>query len=238
MADQDGNQIIPQPQEISVVNEFIALLLHGADEGDTLHIAKTQGDGTMRSWSIQVGRDSENNERIFSLEDTGEQRVVMMGETLAGDLERVRLENDQTQRWQHLLFDGVAQIRALADDIGRQRLRNSEDPASHAAALAQAEPAATTLSALYTVPASTETDHISIIICNRNNTQIRYRVSIAPLGAVDATSQYIAWDVRLPGRGFDTIELPHGFRLTATDVVRVESNSANTVFTLNGLERT
>lgn len=69
--DRDENQIIPQPQEVSVVDEFVGILLHGADEGETIHVSKTQADGTMRSWSLQVGLDPNGNERIMRVDEDG-----------------------------------------------------------------------------------------------------------------------------------------------------------------------
>lgn len=71
MADRDGNEITPQPQEISVINEFVAALIEGADEEGKVHVSKTQGDGTMRSWTLQIGLDPDGNERILSVDEDG-----------------------------------------------------------------------------------------------------------------------------------------------------------------------
>jgi hypothetical protein len=71
MADRDDNEITPQPQEISVINEFVAALIEGADEGGEVHVSKTQADGTMRSWTLLIGRDPDGNERILSVDEDG-----------------------------------------------------------------------------------------------------------------------------------------------------------------------
>ena len=70
MAD-DPNEGVPQQKEISILNEFVSTLIHGMDEGESVHISKTQPDGTMRSWSLLIGRDPDSNERIISLDEDG-----------------------------------------------------------------------------------------------------------------------------------------------------------------------
>ncbi len=71
MADRDENEITPQPQEISVINEFVAALIEGADEAGEVHVSKTQADGTMRSWTLLIGLDPDGNERIISVDEDG-----------------------------------------------------------------------------------------------------------------------------------------------------------------------
>jgi hypothetical protein len=71
VADRDENEVTPQPQEISVINEFIAGLISGADEAGEVHVSKTQADGTMRSWTLLIGRDPDGNERIISVDEDG-----------------------------------------------------------------------------------------------------------------------------------------------------------------------
>jgi len=70
-ADKDENAVPPQPQEVSIVDEGVHIRLEGEDEGTVIHIAKTQPDGTMRSWSLLIGRDPDSNERIISLDEDG-----------------------------------------------------------------------------------------------------------------------------------------------------------------------
>jgi hypothetical protein len=71
MADRDENQVIQQPLEMSIVNEFIGILMGGADENGETHVSKTQADGTVRSWTLLIGRDPNGNERIVSVDEDG-----------------------------------------------------------------------------------------------------------------------------------------------------------------------
>ncbi len=71
MPDRDENEVTPQPQEISVVDEWVAALIEGADENGEVHVSKTQSDGTMRSWTLLVGLDPNGNERILSVDEDG-----------------------------------------------------------------------------------------------------------------------------------------------------------------------
>lgn len=82
----------------------------------------------------------------------------------------------------------------------------------------QADLAATTLTAVYTVPALTRAVVSSITVCNRNAAAITYRLSIAVAGAADDPKQYFAYDVTLAGNSTDTWTI--GATLGAADVVR------------------
>ncbi len=53
------------------MDEGVHVRMEGEDEGTSIHIVKTQPDGTMRSWSLLVGRDPDSNERIISLDEDG-----------------------------------------------------------------------------------------------------------------------------------------------------------------------
>ncbi len=70
MAD-DRNEGVPQEQQITLINEYIASLVHGATEGEKILVSKVQADGTMRSWSLMIGRDPNGNERIIAVDDGG-----------------------------------------------------------------------------------------------------------------------------------------------------------------------
>lgn len=98
---------------------------------------------------------------------------------------------------------------------------------------AQLAPAATTLSTLYTCPSST-TAAVRVTVCNRS-TATSFRLSLAPLGAADATSQYLYYDLALAAN--DTFVTPI-LTLTATDLIRCYSTSGNVTFTANGIEVT
>ena len=102
--------------------------------------------------------------------------------------------------------------------------------------IAQSAPLATTLTDLYTVPASTQVVISSIVICNRGSTNTTFRISLAPLGAVDATSQYLYYDVPLSKN--NTFIATIGITLTATDIVRMYAGNANCTFTILGTKIT
>jgi glucose-6-phosphate dehydrogenase assembly protein OpcA len=108
-------------------------------------------------------------------------------------------------------------------------------PQSHKV-LGQSNPSATTLTTLYTVPASTQAVCSTITICNTASTATTYRIAVRPAGASIATSQYLAYDAALPAN--DTATLTLGMTLAATDVVSVYAASANVAFSAFGVEIT
>lgn len=99
----------------------------------------------------------------------------------------------------------------------------------------ETRPAAATTTAAYTVPASTRTLISTIVIANDGAAAIA-RVTVAPLGAADATSQRIVPDVAVPAA--TVVGLTLGVTLKATDVVRVRSDTGNVNFILFGVEKT
>ena len=101
--------------------------------------------------------------------------------------------------------------------------------------LGQVAPAATTLTALYTVPSSTAASISSIIVCNQNSSGTgAFRVSIAVGGAADDPKQYIYYD--LPLISNDTFIATVGISLAAGDIVRVQASSANFSFSVYGVQ--
>lgn len=102
--------------------------------------------------------------------------------------------------------------------------------------LGQSAPAATTLTDLYTVPASTSVVASTFVACNRGAAGVKFRASVAPAGAADATSQYIYFDVALAAN--DTFAATLGITLAATDKVRVQTDTATVTFSLFGVEIT
>ena len=100
--------------------------------------------------------------------------------------------------------------------------------------LGQSNPAATTLTSLYTVPSATETIVSTITICNQEATAGTYRIAVRPDGASIANQHYVAYDVSLPGNATDTLTL--GITMNATDVLSVYSSSANMSFNAFGSE--
>ena len=100
--------------------------------------------------------------------------------------------------------------------------------------LGQSNPSATTATTLYTVPGATQTVVSTITVCNQASTAGTYRIAVRIAGAALAASQYIAYDVSLPGNTTDTLTL--GLTLGATDVVTVYASSANFSFAAYGSE--
>ena len=100
--------------------------------------------------------------------------------------------------------------------------------------LGQSNPAATTLTTLYTVPALTETVVSSIIIANLAASAATFRIAIRPNGAAIANSQYIAYDVTVGAS--DSTALTLGVTLDAADVISVYASTANLTFSAFGSE--
>jgi glucose-6-phosphate dehydrogenase assembly protein OpcA len=102
--------------------------------------------------------------------------------------------------------------------------------------LGQVNPSATTLTTLYTVPASTQAIVSTITICNLASSATTYRIAVQPAGASIANQHYLAYDAALPAN--DTATLTLGVALAATDVVSVHAASANVAFSAYGVEIT
>jgi hypothetical protein len=100
--------------------------------------------------------------------------------------------------------------------------------------LGQSNPAATTATSLYTVPAATQTIISTVVVTNQAATAGTYRIAVRVAGAALAASQYIAYDVSLPANASDTLTL--GLTLGATDVVTVYASSATFSFSAFGSE--
>jgi hypothetical protein len=100
--------------------------------------------------------------------------------------------------------------------------------------LGQSNPAATTETDLYTVPAATSAVASSVIVCNRSAVLSTFRISIAIAGATTANKDYIYYD--LPIGANDTFIATIGVTLAATDVVRVYASNTNLSFSLYGSE--
>lgn len=102
--------------------------------------------------------------------------------------------------------------------------------------LGQSNPAATTATTLYTVPASTSTVCSTITICNQSATSGSFRLAVRPAGATLAAQHYIAYDTSLPAN--DVLTLTIGLTLASTDVVTVYASSSSISFNLFGSEIT
>lgn len=97
-------------------------------------------------------------------------------------------------------------------------------------------PAATTLTAIYTVAAGTSAIISSLSVCNRSATPTTVRLSHAPAGAADAVTHYFLYDAQVPANS--TTFITGGITLAATDVLRAYVGAANLTIIGWGEERT
>lgn len=100
--------------------------------------------------------------------------------------------------------------------------------------LGQSNPAATTATTLYTVPASTQAVVSTIVIANLTSTAATFRISVRPAGAAQTNAMYVAYDITVGAS--DSTALTLGITLGATDVITVYGSTANISFTAFGSE--
>jgi len=102
--------------------------------------------------------------------------------------------------------------------------------------LGQLNPATTTLTTLYTVPAGASTVASTLNICNQAATAASFRIAVRPAGATIAAQHYLAYDTAIPAN--DSISLTLGITLAATDIISVYASTGNLSFALFGSEIT
>lgn len=102
--------------------------------------------------------------------------------------------------------------------------------------LAQAIPAAGTLTTLYTVPGATSAVISTIKMCNQSSTDTTVRVSLAIAGAADTPAQYLYYDLLLAGN--DTFSATEGWSMATTDVLRGQSANGLVSFNVFGVQVT
>jgi glucose-6-phosphate dehydrogenase assembly protein OpcA len=100
--------------------------------------------------------------------------------------------------------------------------------------LGQVNPAATTATNLYTVPASTSTVVSTIAIANQAGTSATYRIAVRPAGETLAAKHYIVYGATVAAS--DSILLTLGITLATTDIITVYASSATTSFSIFGSE--
>jgi hypothetical protein len=100
--------------------------------------------------------------------------------------------------------------------------------------LGQSNPAATTLTSLYTVPSATSAVVSSITIANLAASAATFRVAVRPAGANIANEHYIAYDITVAA--LDTLTLTLGVTLATTDVLSVYASTATMSFSAFGSE--
>jgi hypothetical protein len=93
-------------------------------------------------------------------------------------------------------------------------------------------PGAAVLTDAYTVPANKRAI-VAISVANRAAAGRVYRLALAPAGAADALTQYIAYDITLVAGATDVWdEIP----LAAGDVVRVYATTGDVTFNVVAVE--
>jgi glucose-6-phosphate dehydrogenase assembly protein OpcA len=100
--------------------------------------------------------------------------------------------------------------------------------------LGQSNPAATTATALYTVPSATQAVVSTIVVANLDSSDATFRIAVRIAGATLANSQYVAYNITVGASDSTTITL--GLTLGATDVITVYASTANLTFSAFGSE--
>ena len=100
--------------------------------------------------------------------------------------------------------------------------------------LGQSNPSATTLTTLYTVPASKEAVVSTISVANLTATAATFRIAVRPAGASIANQHYIGYDITVGAS--DSTLITVGLTLAATDVISVYASTANLAFSAFGDE--
>jgi len=102
--------------------------------------------------------------------------------------------------------------------------------------LGQADPAATTVTTLYTVPDKTMTTVSSIVAANRTGSAITFRLSVHVEGASADDKQYLYYDKSIAAN--DSLTIVIGITLNQTDVVKVYTSAVDMSFNMFGCETT
>ena len=102
--------------------------------------------------------------------------------------------------------------------------------------LGQSDPAATTVTTLYTVPDKTMTTVSSIVAANRTGSAITFRLSVHVEGAGADDKQYLYYDKSVAAN--DSLTIVIGITLNQTDVVKVYTSAVNMSFNMFGCETT
>ena len=101
--------------------------------------------------------------------------------------------------------------------------------------LGQSNPAATTETTLYTVPAATSTVISSLVITNQTATAATYRIAVRPSADTStAAKHWIVYGATVAAS--DATVLTIGATLATGDVVRVYASTANLSFSAFGSE--
>ena len=100
--------------------------------------------------------------------------------------------------------------------------------------LGQADPDATTTTALYTVPNLVQTTVSSVVVCNRNGSAITFRLSIHVNDASADNKQFLYYDKSVAAN--DSLTAVLGLTLNQNDVVKVYASGTGVSFNMFGVE--
>jgi hypothetical protein len=100
--------------------------------------------------------------------------------------------------------------------------------------LGQQNPAANTVTTLYTVPSGNAAVVSTLSICNQGAANANISVAVCVANTSVTATQYIVKDALITTN--DTIFLTLGVTMAATDTVRISSTNANTSFAAFGSE--
>lgn len=100
--------------------------------------------------------------------------------------------------------------------------------------LGQSNPAATTLTSLYTVPADTYAVCSTITIANIGGTDTAFRIAIRAAGEAIANKQYLYYDLDIVAN--DTFAATMGIALSEGDIISVYAGNTNLAFQAFGQE--
>jgi len=102
--------------------------------------------------------------------------------------------------------------------------------------LGQLDPAATTVTVLYTVPDKTQTTVSSVVAANRTGSAITFRLSVHVAGATANDKQYLYYDKSVAAN--DSLTIVIGITLNQTDVIKVYTSAVDMSFNIFGCETT
>jgi len=100
--------------------------------------------------------------------------------------------------------------------------------------LGQINPAANTLTTLYTVPSSNSAVISSVTVCNQGSTVATFSLAVQVAGATITSKQYLNFNTPVPAN--DTIHMTLGMTLAATDVISANANTTSVSFNVFGSE--
>ena len=102
--------------------------------------------------------------------------------------------------------------------------------------LGQSAPSATTLTDIYTCPTSTSAIVSTIVIANRSNAIISFRLAVSVGGGAINNKDYIYYDIDI--QPYDAFATTIGITLQATDKIRMYCSTANSSISIFGKEIT